>query len=132
LVSLSLRFAPPRTAPHCAASRRQEERTLRQYSACAVDVAYYRKLANELGFLQLGPTVIHEDNLGAKKIAESGNFKGRSKHFELRWRFLNHYINRGIVSIKAIKRELQLADLDTAPRGYPQLQQMGAVIHGEI
>jgi hypothetical protein len=100
--------------------------------ACAADVAYCRKLANELGFLQLRPTVIHEDNLGAKQIAESGNFKGRSKHFELRWRFLHHYINRGIVSIKAIKRDLQLADLGTAPRGYPQLQQMGAVIHGEI
>jgi hypothetical protein len=64
--------------------------------------------------------------------AESGNFKGRSKHFELRWQFLHHYINRGIVSIKAIKCELQLADLGTAPRGYPQLQQIGAVIHGEI
>jgi hypothetical protein len=100
--------------------------------ACAADVAYCRKLANELGFLQLRPTVIHEDNLGAKQIAESGNFKGRSKHFELRWRFLHHYINRGIVSIKAIKRDLQLADLGTAPRGYPQLQHMGAVIHGEI
>jgi hypothetical protein len=100
--------------------------------ACAADVAYCRKLANELGFLQLRPTVIHEDNLGAKQIAESGNFKGRSKHFELRWRFLHHYINRGIVRIKAIKRDLQLADLGTAPRGYPQLQQMGAVIHGEI
>ncbi len=75
---------------------------------------------------------LHEDNLGAKQIAESGNFKGRSKHFELRWRFLHHYINRGIVSIKAFKRELQLADLGTAPRGYPQLQTMGAVIHGEI
>jgi hypothetical protein len=90
--------------------------------ACAADVAYCRKLANELGFLQLRPTIIHEDNLGAKQIAESGNFKGRSKHFELRWRFLHHYINRGIVSIKAIKRELQLADLGTAPRGNPQLQ----------
>ena len=115
--------------------------------ACAADVAYCRKLANELGFLQLRPTIIHEDNLGAKQIAESGNFKGRSKHFELRWRFLHHYINRGIVSIKTIKRELegscnsltrkrkdlqQLADLGTAPRGYPQLQSMGAVIHGEI
>ena len=43
--------------------------------ACAADVAYCRKLANELGFLQLRPTVIHEDNLGAKQIAESGNFK---------------------------------------------------------
>ena len=96
------------------------------------DHHHHRKLANELGFLQLRPTIIHEDNLGAKQIAESGNFKGRSKHFELRWQFLHHYINRGIVSIKAIKCELQLADLGTAPRGYPQLQQIGAVIHGEI
>jgi hypothetical protein len=100
--------------------------------ACAADVAYCRKLANEIGFLQLRPTIIHEENLGAKQIAESGNSKGRSKHFELRWRFLHHYINRGIISIKAIQRELQLADLGTAPRGDPQLQHMGAVIHGEI
>ena len=100
--------------------------------ACAADVAYCRKLANELGFLQLRPTVIHEDNIGAKQLAESGNFKGRSKHFELRWRFLHHYINRGIVSIKAVKRNLQLADVGTAPRGAPQLQEMGAVIHGEM
>jgi hypothetical protein len=40
-------------------------------------------------------------------------------------------INRGIVSIKAVKRDLQLADIGTASRGYPQLHQMGAVIHGE-
>ncbi len=99
--------------------------------ACAADVAYCGKLANELGFLQLRPTIIHEDNLGAKQITESGNFKGRSKHFELRWRFLHHYINRGIVSIKAVKHDLQLADVGTASRGYPQLQQMGAIIHGE-
>jgi len=31
--------------------------------ACAADVAYCRILANELGFLQLRPTLIHEDNL---------------------------------------------------------------------
>ena len=77
---------------------------------CA-DVAYRRKLANELGFLQLCPTVIHEDNIGAKQHAKSGNFKGRSKHFELRWRFLYHYINRGIISITAVKRMFQLADV---------------------
>ena len=74
--------------------------------AFADDVAYCRKIANELGFLQLRPTVIHEDNLGTKAIADNGNFKGRSKHFELRWRFLHHYINRGVVTIKAIKRDL--------------------------
>jgi hypothetical protein len=31
----------------------------------------------------------------------------------------------------AIKRDLQLADVGTAPRGFPQLQSMGAIIHGE-
>ncbi len=38
--------------------------------ACAADVDYCRKLPNELGFLQLRRTVIHEDNLGAKQIAD--------------------------------------------------------------
>jgi hypothetical protein len=41
--------------------------------ACAADVAYCRKL--ELGFLQLRPTIIHEDNVGAKELAESEIFK---------------------------------------------------------
>jgi hypothetical protein len=31
----------------------------------AADVAYFRKLANELSFLQLRPTMIYEDNVGA-------------------------------------------------------------------
>ena len=62
--------------------------------ACAADVAYCRRLANELGFLQLRPTsIIYEDNVCATQIAESGNFKGRAKHFELRWQFLHHCIN---------------------------------------
>ena len=99
--------------------------------AYAADVAYCRKIANELGFLQLRPTVIHEDNLGAKAIAENGNFKGRSEHFELRWRFLHHYIISCVVTIKAIKRDLQLADIGTALRPYPQLHSMGRVVHGE-
>jgi hypothetical protein len=37
--------------------------------ACAADVAYCRRLANELGFLQLRPTIIHEDNVGAHSNA---------------------------------------------------------------
>ena len=68
--------------------------------------------------------------MGAKQLTEAGNFKGRSKHLELRWRFLHHYINQGIRSIKALKRDLQLADLGTAPRGYLQMRSMGAVTVG--
>ncbi len=32
---------------------------------------------------------------------------------------------------KAIKRDLQLADIGTAPRPHPQLHSMGRVVHGE-
>ena len=99
--------------------------------ACAADVAYCRKVANELGFLQWRPTVIHEDNEGAKKLAESGNFKGRSKHFELRWKFLVDFCRRGIVTIKAVKRILQLADIGTAARAYPQFEACCKCIYGE-
>ena len=100
--------------------------------ACAADVAYCRRLANELGFLQLRPTsIIYEDNVCATQIAESGNFKGRAKHFELRWQFLHHCINRGNVSIKSHQKRPGTSYFFLA-RGYPKMQSMGAVIHGEI
>ena len=51
------------------------EAELMALCAYAADVAYCRKIANELGFLQLRPTIIH-DNLGAKAIAENGTLKG--------------------------------------------------------
>ena len=52
---------------------------------CAQEAAFCRKLANELGFMQLSPTPIYEDNLGVKSIPETGYFRGRSKHYQLRW-----------------------------------------------
>jgi hypothetical protein len=51
-----------------------EEAELTALCACAAHVACCRKLANGLGFLQLRPAIIHEDNLDAKQFAGSGNF----------------------------------------------------------
>ena len=99
--------------------------------ACAADIAYCRKIANELGFHQWRPTWIHEDNQGAKQLAESGNFRGKSKHFELRYRFLVDYIRRGIVFIKDIPRERQLADIGCAARAFPQFDSFCKQIYGE-
>jgi hypothetical protein len=54
------------------------ESELMALDGCDADVTYCRKLANELDFLQLWPTIIHEDNICIKQLAESGSFKGRS------------------------------------------------------
>jgi hypothetical protein len=40
-------------------------------SACAQEVIYCRKLATELGFLQVAPTRVYEDNHGAICSAEN-------------------------------------------------------------
>ncbi len=45
---------------------------------CAAEVAFLRKLAQELGFVQVSPTIIFEDNNGAIALGNSGHFKGRS------------------------------------------------------
>ena len=51
---------------------------------CAAEVDFLRKLAQELGFVQVSPTIIFEDNNGAIALGNSGHFKGRSKHIDLR------------------------------------------------
>jgi hypothetical protein len=42
---------------------------------CAAEVAFIRKLAQELGFVQVSPTIIFEDNNGAIALGNSGHFK---------------------------------------------------------
>ena len=95
--------------------------------ACATEIAYARKLANELGFLQVKLTILYEDNQGAKALAEHTHFKGRSKHYQLRWSFV--YTSFKIMSSVTcwLSREHQLADVQTAPRAYPVFERFSKI-----
>ena len=54
-------------------------------ASCFQDVAFCRKLAIELGFMQAKSTVLCEDNNGCSmRLARTGHYRGRSKHFALR------------------------------------------------
>ena len=85
-------------------------------ASCAQEIAYVRKLSSELGFQQPGPTPLQTDSKGAKQLAENGHFKGRSKHYELRWYFLCDYIDRGVIAIIWRPRKFNLSDLGTSAR----------------
>ena len=99
---------------------------------CIGAVAYCRKLADELGFKQTKPTILWEDNNGCLSLAKSGHYKGRSKHFELRFRFISDYVDRGLLELRRVDSKDQLADLGTAPRPWPQLQRMRPTLYGEV
>ena len=100
-------------------------------ASCAQDVAFCRKLANELGFVQTKPTILWEDNKGCLSLAKSGHYRGRSKHFALRFQFISDYIDRGILELRHIPTKDQLADLGTKACPWPQLQRMRPKLYGE-
>ena len=83
---------------------------------CSAEIAFLRKLAQELGFAQVSPTITFEDNNGAMALGKSGHFKGRSKHIDLRYFFLTDYISRGLVKFERVDTNNQIADIGTAPR----------------
>ena len=99
--------------------------------SCVQEVAWARKFFSELGFPQLAPTTIFEDNAAAKAIAEQSNFKGKNKHFEMRWQFICEFIERCIIRIEKIPRRLQLADLGTGARPHPDFLRLSSSIYGE-
>jgi hypothetical protein len=99
--------------------------------AAGQEIAWARKFAAELGFLQLAPTPLYIDSTAAKKIAEQGCFKGKTKAVDYRFHFVCDLIDRGIVQLQKIPRAEQLADIGTAARAAPQFLPTAQVWYGE-
>jgi hypothetical protein len=99
--------------------------------ACAQEVPFCRKLANELGFLQI-PTLLFADNHDALCLTQHGHLKGRCKHFDLRWKFIKDCIDTGVLKLVLIASENMIADIGTAARPAPALKIAGAAIYGDL
>ena len=56
------------------------------------EIVWAHKLALELGFPQLKPTDVYEDNTGCIALANHMHLRGRSKHIALRVYFIQKLI----------------------------------------
>ena len=81
--------------------------------------------------MQTKPTVLWEDNNGCLSVARTGHYRGRSKHFALRFQFISDYIDRGLLNLRYVASKDQLADLGTKACPWPQLQRMRPRLYGE-
>ena len=76
---------------------------------CTTKVAFLRKLVQELGFVEVSPTIIFEVNNGAIAIGNSGHLKKRiSKHIDLYFSFLSDYISREFFKFERVDTKLHL------------------------
>ena len=84
--------------------------------SAVVEICYLRQLAEELGRKQKEGTVLWEDNKSCIILAEgetSGG--GRSKHIDIKFRFITEKIKSGKVRVRYIPTSWNYADLMTKP-----------------
>jgi len=60
----------------------------------AKEALWLRTFLRELGF-EGGPMLVHGDNQGALKLAESEEHHRRTKHIDVRFRFLRDVVENG-------------------------------------
>ena len=65
-------------------------------------------------------------------MAEHTHFKGRSKHYQLRWCFIQEAVATHQLKILHCPRDDMLADLQTAPRPHPVIERFSKTIYGEV
>jgi hypothetical protein len=66
-------------------------------SQASCEAIWLRKFLVGLFGVQLRPTVIYRDNQSCIKLSENPVFHDRSKHIEIRYHFIQDYVQRGAV-----------------------------------
>ena len=85
-------------------------------SALVQEVIYARRLLENLGFPQPGPTLIYEDNRTCIAWSE-GSVGGsdRAKHIDLREHFVHDAVEAGVLKLVPVASIDNVADLLTKP-----------------
>ena len=81
------------------------------------EATFLRKVLKELGCSQSGPTVIFEDNNGAASLADHPTSHSRTKHIDIRRKWLNEQLHgsQPAVCVKRVDSLDNMADIFTKP-----------------
>lgn len=83
--------------------------------AVAQEVMWTRQLLNEMGFDQLGPTIIQCDNLPAISMTNDDTHHPRTKHIDIKYHYIKSLVKEGEVKVEHIAGIDQQADMFTKP-----------------
>ena len=86
-------------------------------SQAARKLLEFRYLMEDIGFPQLQPTVIYEDNMSAINLAVSPHITRKSRHIHTRHHFIRDLISQKLAVVRHLATEDMLADFFTKPYG---------------
>lgn len=79
------------------------------------ELEFYVCLVKEICEEDCLPVVVHEDNQPCLKLAETGQFKARTKHLDIRFQNVCQSVREGLVALKYCPSTKNLADGFTKP-----------------
>jgi hypothetical protein len=83
------------------------------YSDAAGTIKYLQMLTEEITGIQVLPSVLFEDNTGAIHLLNNDHIGKRTKHIDIRYRFVNDMIKEGKLIAKFRRTENNTADIMT-------------------
>lgn len=88
-------------------------------AACAAgqDLVWLRRVLDELGFSQEGPSILLEDNQGCIRHAKNQTDHGRMKHIDVKKFFVRELVQAGEIELRYIPTEEMPADMMTKALG---------------
>ena len=89
-------------------------------SASCQEAIWLRMLLTDIGFKQLLPTVIHEDNQSASELTRNPRFHNRTKHIDVSFHFVREQVTCNAIEIQYCPTEEMTADILT--KGLPRMK----------
>ena len=84
-------------------------------SACALELAHFRTLLNEMGVEQSEPTPLYVDNSGAVELSRDRKSCHRSRHVDRRYFKVRELSYAGVLRVEHIDTADNSADILTKP-----------------
>ena len=74
------------------------------------EAIWLRSLLNDMGFNQLKPTTMFEDNQGAIELARNPSHHSHTKHIDIKFHHVRDSVTAGIISLQYCPTENMIAD----------------------
>jgi hypothetical protein len=95
-------------------------------------VSWARQFLADLGFQQVAPTVIFEDNLSTIHLVEFGNDKGKTKHMDVRFHYIRELVESDQVKLNHKSTLDMIADILTKASTTPIFLRLRPFLLGTI
>ena len=94
-----------------------------EYSAATEAAKHIKWIRSLVSFMlpkiRLQPTIIYEDNAACRAMVICAQISGRNKHFELKQHYIRQLASEGIITLREVSTQSQIADIFTKSLARP-------------